>query len=467
MSALDLALLAGALLMAGWSLAGRRGRAFWTASMAWAGLAVAQAIAEGFTWQFMPAYGLLAASIAVAGLAPGWGRAAGRAAVVLAAGAAVGAFAVLPAPRLPRPTGPYAVGGEVFRWVDAARPELATPDPADRRNVVAQAWYPAAAGARGRRVAYIDGLGRLPARLSGLPGFIFSTFGRIDTHAVARAPVSNAQARWPVVLFSPGYGAPRAAYSGLAADLASRGYVVLAIDHPYEAAVTELADGRIAAPAPVRFAADDPTGDRYMAAELDLRAADAAFVLDQLGRAGALGPRLAGRLDLARIAMIGHSLGGATAARAMERDRRIGAAANVDGTPYGPLVGARLDRPFLLLQSDPAETHHSAKFVTGNQRLLSQLRAPGWHFRIARANHYSFTDAPLYLAPPARWVLARLIGGERGPVETERATADILDAFLARSLSGRAADPAAAARRYPGVAGGRVSAGAAYLPSAA
>ncbi|WP_280220668.1 hypothetical protein [Nocardia neocaledoniensis] len=41
-----------------------------------------------------------------------------------------------------------------------------------------------------------------------------------------------------MVLFSPGYGAPRAFYSGLVADLASRGLIVLAPDHPNEVAVT-------------------------------------------------------------------------------------------------------------------------------------------------------------------------------------------------------------------------------------
>jgi predicted dienelactone hydrolase len=34
------------------------------------------------------------------------------------------------------------------------------------------------------------------------------------------------------VLFPPGFGVERELYAGLAEDLASHGYVVLAIDHP-------------------------------------------------------------------------------------------------------------------------------------------------------------------------------------------------------------------------------------------
>jgi hypothetical protein len=51
-----------------------------------------------------------------------------------------------------------------------------------------------------------------------------------------------------------------------------------------------------------------------------------------------------------------------------------------------------------------------------------------------------------------------LIGGERGPVETQRAAVDILSAFLQGPLSGRPADVEAAARRYPGIAGGPITA---------
>jgi len=118
------------------------------------------------------------------------------------------------------------------------------------------------------------------------------------------------------VLFTPGYGAPRAFYTGLATGLASRGYIVLAIDHPYEGAVAELADGDIATTQEALLG-DDPGMTRFMPGHLNLRVADLSFVLDQLGRPDVLGPRLAGNFNLERIAAVGHSLGGATAAIAM------------------------------------------------------------------------------------------------------------------------------------------------------
>jgi predicted dienelactone hydrolase len=399
------------------------------------GFALQTAI-EGFYWQWLPAYAVGLASAAPkrgrkapAGRARRW---AGR--ILLAAAVLIVIapwMAFLPVPRLPPPTGPYAIGTQTFRWVDGARPEVATADPGDHRNVVVQAWYPAARGVRGAGAPYIDGLARLPKSVSLIPRFVMRAYGRIDTHAVAAAPVSTEQQTWPVLLFSPGAGAPRAFYSGLAAELASRGWVVMALDHPYEVAVTQLADGRIAYPSN-DFPASKPEARQHawMSDQQDLRAADMSVVVDQIGGPGALGPILSGKLDTARIAAAGHSFGGASAALALSRDPRLKAAINIDGTLYGDLPDQHLTRPFMLIESDRAETGHGERYLVGNQRLLNNLAAPGYRFQIKRANHYSFTDAPLFLAPPARFVLSRLIGGERGPAETQRLAADYIVRFL-------------------------------------
>ncbi|TPW03160.1 MAG: hypothetical protein FD125_1728 [bacterium] len=136
---------------------------------------------------------------------------------------------------------------------------------------------------------------------------------------------------------------------------------------------------------------------------------------------------------------------------AMSEDPRVVAAANIDGTPYGDLPDRRLTRPFLLLQSDFAETGHSDLFINGNGKLLAQSTAPDLHYEIKGANHYSFTDVPYFFAPPGRWLLAQVMGGGRGPADTQLATVDIVAAFLAGPLTGVPADVAATAARYPDI----------------
>src|SRR5689334_15253504 len=47
---------------------------------------------------------------------------------------------------LPTPTGPYAVGETLLKWVDSSRPEVLTAEPNDFREVPVVVWYPAEGG---------------------------------------------------------------------------------------------------------------------------------------------------------------------------------------------------------------------------------------------------------------------------------------------------------------------------------
>ncbi|WP_068878281.1 hypothetical protein [Phenylobacterium sp. CCH9-H3] len=459
MPPIDAILLAGLIAAGAWRLAapgrGRQARAVVCVGLVL--LAGAQYALNGFTWQFVTGYLLLAATalpVHRAGAAARWAGAVGLAVLILAA---LAPWALLPAPVLPQPRGPHPVGEQVFRWVDASREETATPDPADRRNVVVQAWYPATPDRAARsprgQTPYLDGLGRLPGPIMAFPTFVFRRFGEADTHATPRASVSNARRTWPVVIFSPGYGAPRAFYTGLAADLASRGYVVLTVDHPYEAAVTQLADGRAVGPAQY-YGRGDTERIAYMERQIPIRAADLRFVLDQLARPGAIGPQLAGRLDTDRVAAIGHSFGGATAVLAASEDPRIRAVADIDGMLYGPVRGEALKGPLLLLESDHDGTGFRARYVAATEAVLSRVPAGGWRYAIGGANHFSFTDADYFFSLPGRWAVAQVMGGERGAAATQQVAADMLDAFLQGPLRGEAGNVAQAAARYDGVRGG-------------
>src|SRR5688572_20647742 len=58
---------------------------------------------------------------------------------------------------IPLPTGPYAVGRTVLKWVDVSRAEVLTQNPNDFREVVAVMWYPAEAGT-GMKATYFPNL---------------------------------------------------------------------------------------------------------------------------------------------------------------------------------------------------------------------------------------------------------------------------------------------------------------------
>ena len=66
----------------------------------------------------------------------------------------------------------------------------------------------------------------------------------VRTHAFEDAPLAVGRKRWPVVLFSHGMSWPVDNYQSLLEDLASRGFVVVAVEHTYAAELTEFPDGR-------------------------------------------------------------------------------------------------------------------------------------------------------------------------------------------------------------------------------
>ncbi|MDO1449904.1 hypothetical protein Q0590_26730 [Rhodocytophaga aerolata] len=354
----------------------------------------------------------------------------------------------LPIPKLTAPQGNYKVGTRIFRWIDFDRPEYITPDADDKRNVIVQAWYPREEDTKGYQSNYLDGMGNFPEKIGILPSWIFDRYNQVDTHAILNAPISTLQEKWPVIIFLTGNGASRAFYTSLVAGLASHGYVVLAIDHPYEAMITQLADGKIVTTVEVPLK-DDRDLLKFMKARLDIRVADVKFVINQLGYPG-FPDKFLSSLDSNRIAIAGHSLGGASAAVAMAYDSRINAAVNIDGTLYGELPEPNGAHPFLLVESKKDGSERFLRYENGNQQLFSHFGG-GHRYEILEADHYSFTDAPLLLALPARLLVSRFLNIGNIPARTHHATVDILHAFFYGALNNKRSDLDSVAQRYQGI----------------
>jgi dienelactone hydrolase len=322
-------------------------------------------------------------------------------ALLAAAGSVAADPAAAPSIELPSPTGRVAVGTVSLRWVDASRPDPFVPG--RRRELLVQLWYPAAGTAGFPPARYLPtGAARAVERLAGISTPIFD---RIRVHA--RRGASVVGGRHPLVLFSPGFGMLTGFYASLFEELASQGFIVLAIDHPYDAEVVEFPGGRLV----TRRFGEGPAPDRA----LSIRIADVRFVLDRLPRLNARG-RLVGRLDLRLIGMFGHSLGGAAAAELMLRDQRVDAAANLDGS-FRKGAARRGVRGAFLLMTAPRGVGPSENAYRLRLR-RSQLR-----LTLRGADHYTFSDFALIL--PA---LERLAPGLRkelpvGSIDGRRALA--------------------------------------------
>jgi pimeloyl-ACP methyl ester carboxylesterase len=235
---------------------------------------------------------------------------------------------------LPVPTGPMAVGRWTTALRDERRSESRTSDTTDRRAVVIDVWYPAAHG-DALRLPYLDSaVTAMWERQFGLPpGFA----DRVVSHARGGAAITGG--RRPVLIFSHGLSWPSVMYQAFLEDLASHGFVVVAVTHPYGAVVT-LPDGRALPYAAIPAGLTDAARDSALADYVRTWAEDLRFVASQLPAIDGGSSPVAGHLDLDRVGVFGHSYGGSASALALDHPR-IRAGLAMEG-----LVRDTMMRPF-------------------------------------------------------------------------------------------------------------------------
>ncbi len=294
---------------------------------------------------------------------------------------------------LNKPTGDYCVGTtDVFTLVDEKRTDiLSAANPQGPREILVQLWYPVNPGFAGEKAAYLEeSIARdLITAFAGFPIPDLDGFqDEVETHSYLDAPLALNTRRFPVVLFSPGYDGVYQIYHALIEDLASHGFVVIAMNHPHISGISSYPDGR-----PIETL-DIPVGDsEYLMEEATLEhyfhifAEDLAFAIDY---AEMLDQKDSGefenRLDLSRIGAYGHSYGGATAFESCAKDARCLAAIDIDGSLYGDVAHGGADKPLLAILSDEG---------IGFENVLSRMKVDTYQLTIAESSHYSFTDLGL------------------------------------------------------------------------
>jgi len=213
---------------------------------------------------------------------------------------------------LPAPTGGFAVGREHVLLTDPVRPEPRTPDPRDRRQVPLTLWYPAEA-ATGERAPYLDNLDALSDGLVAggeLSSLQVTGLRFVRGNARSGAAIARDRPSYPLVLLSPGNATNVAFYATYAEELASNGFIVAGVDHPFQSLAVLLGDGSMAGYGgdPPQERAEDVTDARIAERVADLR-----LVLDNVAARGEA--LLDGRIDVSSVGVMGHSNGGLAACR--------------------------------------------------------------------------------------------------------------------------------------------------------
>ena len=279
---------------------------------------------------------------------------------------------VLPVFTFPRPTGSYAVGITYFHLTDANRPDPFLAHTTRKRELMVKVYYPAKPDDTKPFSPYFHDSLPLLRAFAGfyqMPSFLFDHLRLVKTYAKDNLPVSEAQSTYPVVLFSNGAGTSMEVETSQSEDLVSHGYIVVAIEHPYVSAATVFPDRIVTAhEATTDFKTPEPAEPITQ-----IMADDDKFVMDQLGEmnVGRMDATFKGRLNLAEIGAIGHSVGGAVAYNMAIHDRRVKAAINLDGTVYITPKRATAIAPFLMLAND----RYHVQAIIKRQNLMQKFDA--------------------------------------------------------------------------------------------
>lgn len=322
---------------------------------------------------------------------------------------------------LPKPGGPFAIGTMKVFVTDSSRMETFITKK-KFREIYIKIWYP----------AHVEGQSEYEGLLSDYPDEvvvdIFKAVG-LDKELVGKIKESTTNSvtgpvvpvngqKFPVVLFNPGFYFGMADfYTGIAESLASNGFIVCSVNHPYEQPYVEQSDkGVLMKKKKAQLAyLQLVLVEKFRKFELDTdeQIEDATRIyLKKLKRFDRVLRRwttdnkafidylyyvcnndsvggVFAVMDIDRIGVMGQSLGGAVAGQlCIDDSMRIRAGINLDGFQFGDIIDRPVELPFMLMESE-----HYELWRIGNE-MVFRNSGPDFHsFTAKRAKHFLYSDA--------------------------------------------------------------------------
>ena len=258
------------------------------------------------------------------------------------------------------------------------------------------------------------------------------------------------EGNFPLVIFSHGaFGYYQSNFSTYA-ELASNGYVVVALDHPHHAAFSKNTDGKTII-VDNQFVNDAMQigGDSASAEDiyritkdwLELRTDDESFVIDSVKEAkksgalsdawhadnGTLLLSVISMTDTEKIGAMGHSLGGAAGVALGRQRQDIDAVIDLDGTALGEITDVRNGQFVGNPEPYPVPVlvfaHGASSDDVVTEEMVSNAK-DGKLVLCPKANHMDFTDLSM-LSP----FFSSMLSG-KSEVNTEEFMQDINAATL-------------------------------------
>lgn len=150
------------------------------------------------------------------------------------------------------PNGTHPVAYTVETLTDEARWDpLAPAETPHKRRIVVSVFSPVDGGGcqLGEPIPYLP-----PATATtytvileslGLPSYLLDDFELQFCTTPIQQQSNSSDSDYPVIIFSPGFSNTRLLSSAQAQSLASHGFTVITVDHPYDATIVEFPSGEV------------------------------------------------------------------------------------------------------------------------------------------------------------------------------------------------------------------------------
>ncbi len=282
------------------------------------------------------------------------------------------------------PTGSFKIGTTVFEWVDSTRYLDKKTYGNLRRKIVAQLWYP---------TLNVEGLSK-----SKYANFS-SAHQNIQTNSYLNAKLSVESKGAPLIIIVPGRGTPKYYYTTLIEDLASNGFIVLALDMPFIGSA-RYRNGLIIKPSSKFSPGKLMRGpyervDEFFKEPTEIGFYDLQFAMRKLKWINLHDPnkRFNNKLDFKKIGIFGHSLGGRIAGEFTANNKNVKAYLAMEGLPPRDVrFEGKIKVPSAMLCSSATLPYAKENYASYLMNRSSEV----YFFELLGFNHNSVIDK-LYL----------------------------------------------------------------------
>ena len=293
--------------------------------------------------------------------------------------------------------GKYAVGTQNFYLVDSTRAMWFTDDITGARELSVKVWYPAKDNQFAKKAPYVDNQELLSEALSkslGVPRALMKRADGIKCNSWLEG--MPATGKFPILIYSHGHQSLKIANTFQAEELASNGYIVIAPDHTYDAAITVLSGERV-----IYSRSKLPNGNQRLSeqevaqrvtSQLNIRTQDIHFLIDKIYQSPSFMENVLDIADTTKIGIFGHSFGGCKSLMAGYSDDRIDAVLGLDAF-FLPLpkevIAQDLNKPFAHIGQ--------TKWGSSNNYMVMETLGENnskisTHFAVEGSKHYDYTD---------------------------------------------------------------------------